>query len=64
MKSQTCQATAWSHHHKIECKAIIAMKGWGFGNMILDSTLGGKVRLFVRLLVLRDNDKISDSEWA
>jgi hypothetical protein len=58
---QVCQKEAWEHHHKFECKSFLRISA---SNDIMVRGMLDTARCFLRLLHLRANDKISDSDWA
>ncbi|CZR65988.1 uncharacterized protein PAC_15888 [Phialocephala subalpina] len=68
--SRDCQKAAWKHHHKHECRVFVAVQGServtfgekaARGNSIVTNL---DFRMMIRMLVLYQNNEISDAEWA
>ncbi|MCJ1397373.1 hypothetical protein MMC11_000566 [Xylographa trunciseda] len=53
-EGMSCQKASWKHHHKYECKIF---------KRLYPKVLPNTVRLLVRLLLLRQNSALPQSDW-
>lgn len=60
-QNKKCQKTAWSHHHKYECKTFAAIKSMQNPGDDSEHTMifSSHLRLFIRLVQLHRNNKLA-----